>query len=69
MHDTEFTFRVGLALGKALAHQSIESIPSMQPGQRYVYMWSEPDWYGNRYLLTFELRESDMIGSNMDDIR
>lgn len=57
MPDTKFTFSVGMALGEALATPPTTTIPRLEPGQRSVQMWSEPDWLGYRTLLTFELRE------------
>jgi hypothetical protein len=57
MLGTEFLFRVGMALGRAMAPQPPQ-IPSLEPGQRVIQMWSAPDAFGYRHLLTFELRES-----------
>jgi hypothetical protein len=54
MPATELTFRVGMALGRALS-QPAPTIPTLARGQRVIQMWSEPDSLGYRYLLTFEL--------------
>jgi hypothetical protein len=58
MADTEFTFRVGMALGRALTPQPQPTLPRLEPDQRTVQMWSEPDALGYRYLLTFEVRDA-----------
>jgi hypothetical protein len=58
MAPTEFTFRVGMALGRAMAPQPELSLPRLEPGQRMFQVWSEPDpMSGYRQLLTFELVE------------
>ena len=49
---TELTFKVGLALGRALS-RPVPTIPSLAPGQTEFSVWSEPDSLGYRYLLTF----------------
>ena len=56
MADTEFMFRVGLALGGALVPPAHATLPALEPGQRIVQMWSEPDSLGYRHLLTFEVK-------------
>lgn len=58
MADTEFLFRVGVALGQTMAPKPMPSLPRLAPGQRYFQVWSEPDHSGYRQLLTFEVMRS-----------
>jgi hypothetical protein len=60
---SELLFRVGMAVGSALTTKPPEpTIPRLEPGQRFVQMWSEPDALGYRYLLTFERVEKGARG-------
>jgi hypothetical protein len=54
MPVTKFLFQVGMALGRATAPaRVVPTLPMLQPGQHMIQMWSEPDYLGYRYLMTF----------------
>ena len=56
MPATKLVLMVGMALGRVTSPPQ-PTIPALQPGQRTFQVWSEPDFMGYRYLMTFELRE------------